>query len=370
MVTLTQSNSPTAASAARANQIRNSMSVANLITAPTPATLEDTTAHIIAAPPSSPAQAIASTGEHVDSPDITMSDLTEANTGAHSAQASEPLDVMTADAEVKEESDHKDGSSDITDGKRTYPQSTITTNQVVGDAADDAEDVPDTEREFICMNDPCGRCMTGQYTKDLSRKVISDHFGRNKACTRDIVDWPLFCRKHYQRATYNKPRWQVRKIELILRQFDLIENQFPGTTYDIHFKKSEEARLNQYSRLVANGTPHADAEQSVLPVAGKHFEAPIDVLRELDQLLSKDKSYEEVRKVVGLISEMLEQGDTEQVPSVEFLPKIPGKAKKSPSKARVSKSPRTPKRSKTPKSPGTPSRVSAKGSVKKTSNKA
>ncbi|KAH9862558.1 hypothetical protein IAQ61_009975 [Plenodomus lingam] len=220
------------------------------------------------------------------------------------------------------------------------------------------------------MNDPCGRCMTGQYTKDLSRKVISDHFGRNKACTRDIVDWPLFCRKHYQRATYNKPRWQVRKMELILRQFDLIEKQFPGTTYDIHFKKSEEARLNLYSRLLANGKTHEEARQCVLPVVGKHFEAPIDVLRELDHWLSKDKTYEGVREIADIISQMLDAGDTEQVPSVEFLPKIPGKAKKSPSKARVSKSPRTPRDCKTPKSPSTPSRVSAKGSIKKPSSQA
>jgi len=33
-----------------------------------------------------------------------------------------------------------------------------------------------------------------------------------------------------------------------LRQFDVIEKQFPGTTYEISFKKSEESRPNQFSR--------------------------------------------------------------------------------------------------------------------------
>lgn len=40
------------------------------------------------------------------------------------------------------------------------------------------------DREFVCMNDEYSKCRTGQYNLALSRKVISDHFGRNKACTR------------------------------------------------------------------------------------------------------------------------------------------------------------------------------------------
>jgi hypothetical protein len=209
--------------------------------------------------------------------------------------------------------------------------------------------------------------MTGQYTKDLSRKVISDHFGRNKACTRDVTDWPLFCRKHYQRATYNKKKWQIRKVQLILRQFDVIEKEFPGTTYDIAFKKSEEARLNTYSRQVAAGIQQPDAAKRVKPKEGKHFEAPIDVLRELDQWVGFDKTHNEVQKIVDVILQMLEDKETEQVPSIEFLPKLPGKVvspKKTPAMTRTPKSPES------PKSPKTPSRLSNKGSVKKTLAKA
>ncbi|KAI8935323.1 hypothetical protein NX059_007908 [Plenodomus lindquistii] len=347
---------------ARADHIRSSMSVANLITSPPPAPPAETTPQMDASLPSSLHTTTTTTSsieDPVDSPDLIMTELPEISTHAQSAQPSETSDVTTGASGVKQESDSKDNSSGVMD------------ESAGGDATDNADDLPDDEREFFCMNDPCGRCMTGQYTKDLSRKVISDHFGRNKACTRDILEWPLFCRKHYQRATYNKSRWQVRKIELIIRQFDLIEAQFPGTTYDIHYKKSEEARLNRYSRLVTSGMSTDEAELLVLPATGKHFEAPIKVLLDLDSLVTKGKSYEDARKLVGLISEMLAGGKTEQVPSVEFLPNIPNKTKKSPSKASSSKSPRTPKgRSKDPKSPGTPSRVSAKGSVKKTSNKA
>lgn len=147
-------------------------------------------------------------------------------------------------------------------------------------------------------------------------------------------------------------------MQLILRQFQIIENQFPGTTYDITLKKSEEARLNQYSRLVASGLTSAAAADNVAPVQSKHYEAPIDVLRELDQWLGRGKSFKEAQDIVDIILQMLEGQECEQVPAIEFLPQLPGKnasPKKTPTKARTTKS---------------PSRVSSKGSVKKTRQKA
>lgn len=218
------------------------------------------------------------------------------------------------------------------------------------------------EREFTCMNDEYSKCRTGQYTLALSRKVISDHFGRNKACTRLVTDWPLMCRKHYQRNTYNKELWQVRKVKLILRQFDVIEAEFPGTTYDITLKKSEEDRLNEFSRKIAGGMGAEDAAAAVAPISGKAFEAPVDVLRELDQYIGKSKTMQNVKDTMDVILQMLQEKETEQIPSIEFLPQIPGKTsapKKSPAKTHVAKSP-----SKSP-SKSSP-RTSARGGVKKT----
>jgi hypothetical protein len=238
-------------------------------------------------------------------------------------------------------------------------------------AADDTEmeaveEDDDIEREFTCVNDEYTRCRTGQYTKDLSRKVISDHFGRNKACTRDITDWPLFCRKHYQRATYNKALWQIRKLNLILRQFNIINRQFPGTTYDIVLKKSEESRLNEYSRKIAAGLAAADAAAAVAPRPAKHFEAPIDVLRELDQYLGRSKSVKDARDAVDVILQMLHGKETEQVPAIEFLPQL---LTATPSPKKASKA-QTPKKASKPQTPKRASSVSAKGSVKKTGQKA
>ncbi|KNG45881.1 hypothetical protein DDE82_003837 [Stemphylium lycopersici] len=316
MSTDSKTNSPGAANTTeltQADNIRNAMSF-NYLLAKSAAT-PDTTAALVPGPPSTPPKSVKEeTSLPVASPDTTMN------------EPAEPSGVF--------------------------------------EASEDGEDVPDSQREFICMNDEHTRCQTGQYTKGLSRKVISDHFGRNKACTRDVTEWPLFCRKHYQRATYNKAKWQIRKIQLILRQFDVIEKQFPGATYDIAFKKSEEARLNQYSRQVASGLSNEAAEKNVAPVIGKHFEAPIDVLRELDQWLGRGKSYDEVKKIVDVILQMLEEQECDQVPSIEFLPQLPGKSaspKKTPTKARAAKA---------PKSPNSPSHVSTKGSIKKISQKA
>ena len=251
----------------------------------------------------------------------------------------------------------------------TNPADTVVSDFT--EEADDGEGIGETTatiddddlipREFICMNDEYSKCRTGQYTKVLSRKVISNHFGRNKACTRDLTDWPLFCRKHYQRATYNKDLWQVRKIKLILRQFDVIEAEFPGTTYDITLKKSETDRLNKFSRKIACGMNAEDAAAAVAPIPGKAFEAPIDVLRELDQYVGKGKTVDNVKDAMDVILQMLQEKETEQVPSIEFLPQLPGKApapKKSPAKARVAMSP-----SKSPIK-GSP-RTTARGGVKK-----
>jgi hypothetical protein len=308
--------------------IRNAMSFSNLLS-DEPAKHKASTLKLVAEapvfePPSTPKRRLSPAEDNIASPADT---------------------VMSETSELTEEVDSPDAGE----------QATV--------SADDDDLI---EREFVCMNDEYSKCRTGQYTLALSRKVISDHFGRNKACTRDLTDWPLFCRKHYQRATYNKELWQVRKVKLILRQFDVIEAEFPGTTYDIALKKSEEDRINEFSRKIAQSMSEEDAAAAVAPVAGKAFEAPIDVLRELDQYIGKGKTISEVKDAMDVISQMLQEKETEAVPAIEFLPQLPGRIatpKKSPAKERLTKSP-----SKSP-SKGSP-RTSARGGVKKTNQKA
>lgn len=238
-----------------------------------------------------------------------------------------------------------------------------------GSFSDEVDGSP-IDREFNCMFDEYSECRTGQYTLKLSRKVISNHFGRNKACTRHIEQWPLFCRKHYQRATYKPDLWQRRKVNLILRQFDVIEKLHPGTTYKVSLKKSEENRLNLFARLTASGTPVEEARTVVAPDTDvKAFQAPIEVLRELEFRLGPKKSIEHVKETLSLINDMLRHGESKEVPSIEFLPEVVAdKWAKSPKPKAVPSKPKEPKALKSKAASATNGRVSRKGAVQKPRN--
>lgn len=129
------------------------------------------------------------------------------------------------------------------------------------------------EREFICAYNDTSPCTTGQYTLNISRKTIPDHFGRNKDCTRAIGKWPLFYRKHYQRITYHRALWQARKLELIDDQLDTIERQYPGIFYKIQLKKSEEKRLADFARATAFADD-VDPRSLDLPTTKSEFRGP------------------------------------------------------------------------------------------------
>jgi hypothetical protein len=242
--------------------------------------------------------------------------------------------------------------------------------------ADSSNHEPDNEkddhidREFICMNDEYSKCNTGQYSLKLSRKVISNHFGRNKGCTRKIQNWPLFCRKHYQRATYKPKLWQRRKVNLILRQFDVIEQEHAGTTYTVSLKKSEMDRLNLFARSVDSGMAAPEAGVIVAPNPEiKSFQAPIDTLRELQYELGCGKTIDQVKNIMAIINTMLRDNECDEVPSIEFLPEVPSsKSSKPPKFAKVKTAKAAPvkgSKASKPKASG-PGRVSRKGAIRKT----
>ncbi|OCL06919.1 hypothetical protein AOQ84DRAFT_247457, partial [Glonium stellatum] len=179
------------------------------------------------------------------------------------------------------------------------------------------------EREFICAYNDASPCTTGQYTLNVSRKTISDHFGRNKGCTRAIRKWPLFCRKHYQRITYHRALWQARKLELIDDQLDTIERQYPGIIYKIQLKKSEEKRLADFARATAFAD-HLDSRSLNTPTRkSKSFEAPIQVLQQLNSFLGDQKTKRDCKDTLAILRNMLNNGETKEIPSIEFLPQIP-----------------------------------------------
>ncbi|EAT92022.2 hypothetical protein SNOG_00527 [Parastagonospora nodorum SN15] len=52
-------------------------------------------------------------------------------------------------------------------------------------ASENAEDLVIDDQGFIRKNDEISRCVTGQYTIHLSRKVISDYFSCMFSCSTD-----------------------------------------------------------------------------------------------------------------------------------------------------------------------------------------
>jgi hypothetical protein len=239
--------------------------------------------------------------------------LDQVNESASATQ--DPVTVGTAKM-LHTPSPERDASAEMA----STTEHAATTSDTEKDNGTDANVV----REFVCMNDEYSECRTGQYTLKLSRKVISNHFGRNKGCTRKITNWPLFCRKHYQRATYNSDLWQRRKVNLINRQFDIIEQALPGTTYTVALKKSEEDRLNAFCRAQQFRGLSAEEAAAADGVAAKEdvsaFQAPIAVLHELGDYLGPNKSMDHVKVVLSLIDAMLRDGSTKEVPAIEFLP--------------------------------------------------
>ena len=92
------------------------------------------------------------------------------------------------------------------------------------------------------------------------------------------------------------------------------------SVYDFILKKSEEDRLNESPRKLTGGMSAEEAAATVAPSPGKAFEIPVDVLRELDQYIAKGKTMQNVKDAMDVLLQMLQGKETEQVPSIEFLP--------------------------------------------------
>ncbi|OJD37535.1 putative pathogenicity factor [Diplodia corticola] len=146
-----------------------------------------------------------------------------------------------------------------------------------------------TNREFNCWAVPHSRCMTGQYTLPLSRKMVSDYFGRNKAGTRRVQPrrWIRACRKHYQRQSY-QDSWRWHKGRVVIRQLQLIAaQQQPPLTFRVALKSSEEKRLERYKGgLVDAGRLFDRHREEVTRLdEEKPDQAPLAVLQDIKEFV-------------------------------------------------------------------------------------
>ncbi|GME52321.1 hypothetical protein GTA08_BOTSDO08620 [Neofusicoccum parvum] len=222
---------------------------------------------------------------------------------------------------------HPPGSARPEPGPSTVP----TEDEDINHLDDDNETGGDPSNpEFECWVMKGKRCTTGQSTLALSRKMVSDYFGRNKKETAHIDDhrWLRACRKHYQRKSY-QDSWRHYKGTVVLRQLALITAQEPGLRYSVTLKASEERRLQtHYGNLMAAGRTWDPADPEVAavdPACPDH--APLAVLRDIKAFVDARKvgpggemAARDCEELVSVAVEMVKQGRCTRLPLFEMLP--------------------------------------------------
>jgi hypothetical protein len=169
---------------------------------------------------------------------------------------------------------------------------------------------------FECEYQIIGGCRTLQFDLNDSRTCVSDYFGRNKAATAKIKRPIRWCRKHYQRASFQKDTWQMNKLVLILEQLDRIEEDDAGTTYTIGIKRSELQRLSDYNNA---GKKHAVSLHDLCP-----GEAPFSILQHIfDNYKGTNRTIEECKSLIKWVRGEREAGRIGNIPQFEMVPEWP-----------------------------------------------
>ncbi len=102
-----------------------------------------------------------------------------------------------------------------------------------------------------------GPCETGA----PPRKVVSQIFGRNKICTREIPEdlWPVYCRKHYQRHKYrNADGFAKTQCDLVLTTVERLDTRCKVKDYTIILRKKEADKFK-----ISQATSTAEDESQI-----------------------------------------------------------------------------------------------------------
>ncbi|KAK8175989.1 hypothetical protein IWX90DRAFT_128551 [Phyllosticta citrichinensis] len=185
-------------------------------------------------------------------------------------------------------------------------------------------------REFECTyGNPC---MLGQYTVNLSRKMVSDYFGRNKKATAMIEGkWIMSCRKHYQRLSYQES-WPFTKADIVQSQLVEINQIEPNMTWEIKLKNSEEKRLTDYLHDCSqNGSAPVWSSPTATFIPdgtnGKK-QSSLAVLHSLHGFCGKAKTTQDCRDIIAAATAALHSGKAVQFPLFEMIPQFTSLAKR------------------------------------------
>ncbi|SPQ21033.1 30ffbe05-c2d6-4b98-8772-dc95a2cefa22 [Thermothielavioides terrestris] len=170
------------------------------------------------------------------------------------------------------------------------------------------------------------------------RKSLSHFFGRNKVCTRCVPDhvWIWWCRKHYQRSRYRDAHGYACRLILSLEAQVLRiqawsnENQRMGVPENgvvVDWTLAVRRRELKRGEREQSETPEPDDDE--LPGSGSH------VPQWLRDMCGPRKTTAEIQEIIVLIRDDILRRNLNQVPDVEFLPRIEGERAKPPPKPKT-----------------------------------
>lgn len=161
------------------------------------------------------------------------------------------------------------------------------------------------------------------------RKVVSHIFGRNKASTKLFPDavWVHYCRKHYQRARYRADQWPFTQCDLILESLYRMEQWDGVQTFELTLRRREQDRdaghvssRNPPPRYLQSGRRHPTAVTAPVP----------DWLRDE---LGKNKTFEDIRRIVEQVREYMVEMRREEKAQQERRIAVAGPPRRDPGSA-------------------------------------
>lgn len=162
------------------------------------------------------------------------------------------------------------------------------------------------------------------------RKVVSHIFGRNKASTKLFPDavWVHYCRKHYQRARYRADQWPFTQCDLIVESLYRMEQWNGVLSFELTLRRREQdrdtgqmpSRNPALTRYLQSGRRHPTAVTAPVP----------DWLR---NELGKNKSFNDIRRIVERVREYMVAMRREEKAQQERRIAIAGPPRRDPGSA-------------------------------------
>ena len=182
---------------------------------------------------------------------------------------------------------------------------------------DDSSPAPSTE---LCLEEgkTGDRCffMSDCILQSPERKTISHFFGRNKACTQAIPNtvWVPYCRRHYQRSRYrNITKFANVQLELIRIVVNNFETWGGVENFEVILRKRAAQAMAREDKLHKELQPggRTDPHEGQSTTWKERWLVPY---------LGKNKSFEDVYKILDRIDAFAQEHNLENPPEFEILP--------------------------------------------------